>query len=162
MPDVRFYRATKSDAEVLAKDMRAADVREVERTGQTPRQALLTSLKQSDVAFTARFDGHIAFMFGVGPAFPPNTLLGSVDVGWAWLLTGNRCNQSPRSFLRHREWCMRMLLEKYPTILSFVDAEYKGALRLVRRLGFKQGDEVEFQPGYPFVTIHIRRDTWAQ
>lgn len=162
MTDVRFYKASRNDAEVLAKDMRAADIEEVRAAGQTPLQSLLESLESSDMAYTVRFNGHVAFMFGVAPLPKPETALGTAEVGWAWLLTGNQCNHLPKTFLRQRDKCMRLLLDKHPTIVGFVWSEYRGALRMLQRIGFKSGGTVEFQPGNPFVAISIRRDSWVQ
>lgn len=161
MTDVRFFPASREHAEELAPDMREADVREVASCGQTPLQALLDSLEASDIAFTAKFNGRVAFMFGVGPAVRHGTLLGTTDVGWAWLLTGNLVRRYPQAFLRHRHWCLRILLKQYPTLLGFVDGEYRGALWLVKKLGFTVGKETPVS-GRPFVTVSIRRDAWAQ
>jgi hypothetical protein len=141
-PDVTIERACLEDALELADVMREADVAECEAIGGHPLDHLIASLDASAVAYTVRFDGEVAAMYGAGPA--DDTTLCSRGV--AWLLTGRRVAQHPKAFLKLCRPAVAELLGLYPVLENAIDARYAAAVRWAKWLGFVVEPAVKLGP----------------
>lgn len=144
--------ATPADAAELAANMRPQDRAEVEATGQSPVQALITSMNVSAMAWTVRYDGKIMAMWGVVEI----DQLGGKAI--AWLLTSPEVEKHPRAFVRISVEVIAVLRTRYKVLMNFVDARYGMALRWAKRMGF----EIIPQPrhiglrGEPFYLINMK------
>jgi hypothetical protein len=141
------------DAFELAEVMRDADKAECEALGGgTPLDHLLKSLEVSSVAYTLRFNGEVAAMYGAGPL--DDTLLCARGV--AWLLTGRAVARYPKAFWKHSLLGVGQLLSEFATLEQAIDARYEAALRWARRLGFTVGPALPLGPkASPFHHISI-------
>jgi hypothetical protein len=154
-PVVTVVKATRAHALEMAANLREADAAEVLALGAEPAEGLLASVDVSDIALTALFDGEVACMAGVvrGKSFLPD------EVGLAWLLTAKPCAKHPRALVRVTKELMPWLQEESGCVelRNWVDARYTGALRLLERLGFVQGEARAMGPqGLPFILVSRR------
>ena|SRR3990167_8870523 len=143
------------DVFVIARNMRLADILELEACGLTPLRALERSVKASEKAFTVLFDGVAVAMFGVRP-IEDDTVLGRVARGEVWFLTGEGFERRPLSALKLARRVIRQLLERYDVLLNFIDGRYTQALRFAAALGATFHSPVMIG-GQPFVPFTIRR-----
>jgi hypothetical protein len=148
--------ATVSHAHALAATMRADDAAECAAFGLTPLDALLESLRASEVAWTLLLDGEPAAMWGAEPL--RRTLLSEPGAASAWALTGTAVERHRKEFARVSRAGVAALLARYPVLFADVDARYARALRWVRWLGFTVLPAVPFgASGEPFHPIVLER-----
>jgi hypothetical protein len=117
----------------LRNSMRTKDIEEVEKFGFTARRALWRSYKGSVMSRSAIVDGEVAAIWGVG-----GILLG--DVGSPWLLTGAASEKiSPWLFAKIYKNQVMEMLDIFPVLENWVDAEYNEAIKLLKVVGFNVG-----------------------
>lgn len=137
--------------------MRQSDKDEVLASdGWQPAEALWGSLEQSDFAATFMVDGEPLAIFGVVPA--RDDLLGPVERGIVWMLTGEGVERHRILFARVSRVVVADIAAKYGCLLNMVDARYGAALRWAKWVGFTVGDPMPFgRDGRPFCPIELRR-----
>lgn len=127
--------ATEADARELVPLLRAPDRAEVLALGVDPVEGLLTSLRSSQEAYTARAaDGRIICMAGVSPA----TLTGPTGV--PWLLGSDLVPVYRRPFMVETRAMIARWLTIFPVLRNVVDARYEAAVRWLAWLGFAIGE----------------------
>lgn len=160
--DFSFRPVSDKDVWPVAEAMRGDDAQELAASGLSKREGLLQSMALSTFAFTFFLCGEMAGMWGVWPAFPPTTALGTEPVVGVWLLTTTAVDRHPKAFLKASRAVLASLLDKYPALVNVVDARYERAIRWARHLGFEVLQAVPHGPlAMPFHPIRIRRTSWA-
>jgi hypothetical protein len=154
--DVIVSLATSEDAAEVGRRMRQADADEVRASsGEEPGAVAQDSVEASVEAYAVRFDGVLAFVWGVAE------LPGAVDgrrVGVAWLLTTALVEEQPKAFWRYCLETLPPLLERWDVLVNAIDARHVQALRWARRLGFCLGGPAPFgAAGLPFVGFSVTR-----
>lgn len=135
----------------LGNNLRAADRSEIQAAGMTGQRALWRSYRAAYYSATAVVDGEVAAIWGVG-----GSPLGRI--GRPWLLTAPVIERVRLAFIREARVETGKMLAIYPEMRGFVDSRYKGALRLLRTLGFDLSEPVPFGPhAVPFCQYSIRR-----
>lgn len=140
-PDVRFVAARAEHVPAVALAMREQDRLEVlAAEGRAPAEALVSALEASHRAWTVLVDGAPAAMLGVIP-------LGLLAEDFAlWFLTTHVVARYPVTFLRVARRVVRELLMRHPHLFNYVDARYRGAVRLLECLGARIGEPAPFGP----------------
>lgn len=136
--------AAYAEVNRLAHRMRAADVREVEAVGSTPKRALVRGLKGSTLVWTAWLDGRPVAMFGVAPL---NVMTGR---GSIWMLGTDEVPKGARELLRQGPAFLAGMHAEFPRLENAVAADNLAAIRLLRALGFAIEDEIVHIGGVPF------------
>lgn len=119
--------------QMLAKGLRAADVREVwAANGISPKIALTHSFCASpDMRYAAIEDDGQAFcMFGVAP------YLNRPRVGSPWLLATDGITRHRRDLLRYTREIVPKMLKPYDLLVNHVDARHEESIRWLRWAGF--------------------------
>ena len=137
MTDVVFREATEADARYIGANLRAEDRCEVAALGADPEKAVLQSLRDSDMAWTALVNGAPAMMFGVG-----GNLFS--ERGFVWALGTDECTKHPREMLIFGRRKVKEMLNVYPVLENYCDARYDKALRWLKRIGFRVSDPVKW------------------
>ncbi|WP_208539341.1 hypothetical protein [Algihabitans albus] len=129
--EIEIRAARLSDAAELAPRLRPADRREVMAShGHRPLQALIQSLRHSDLAWAGLIDGEVLALWGAGTT----ALLGRQ--GAPWLLAGRGLERHKRSFLRLSRENLARLQARYDYLENWVDARNTRSIRWLRWLGF--------------------------
>lgn len=126
---IEIVPATPAHADAI--DLRDGDRREIEAMGLAPRDGLARSLARSVWADAYIADGEVAALVGV--ALQP--LVGGVAM--AWLLTGRPVDRNAKAFLRLTRTRTRQMLAEHGTLVAFVHADYRQAVRWLGWLGFE-------------------------
>lgn len=151
MTKYRFVPTTDRHMRQLAKTMRDEDVAEV---WAASRQDPLTALRRS-FAFSAEppisvlYKKRVLCIFGVSePSFFSST-------GIPWMLTSKYMTKHVRGLLEHAPRHLARWMDKYVEMGNVVDARNRGAIRLLKWLGFELGEPVAFGPDallfHPFI-----------
>lgn len=140
MVEVVVRPVEPGDIEILAANMRQADIDEVGACGHSPIEALEYSVKASMHCWTATGDGELACMFGVTPI----SMLGGI--GCPWMLGTELITQNAGAFIRHSRSYIQEMLQAYPHLFNFVDARNAKAIRWLKRAGFTLHDPVPHGP----------------
>ena len=137
MIHVEFVEAGYEDARYIGENLRQADAEEVAALGADPRLSVLTSLRDSDLAWTAKINGIPVMMFGAG---------GGVfsEKGFVWALGTDECTKHPREMLVFGREKLREMLNVYPVLENYCDARYKKALRWLEKIGFQVSAPVKW------------------
>lgn len=115
----------------LKKNLRVEDANEIMRFGISIKHALWYSYKQSIVRKTALINGSVAACWGVSGVFMGN-------VGRPWLMTTPEVNKvSALKFARVYQQEVYDMLNLFPKLENYVDAEYSSAIRLLDIVGFE-------------------------
>ncbi len=129
-PEITIVDSTPEHVGALKSNLRAEDANEILRFGVTIQQALWRSYRDSIIRKSIFVDGKIAAMYGCS-----GVLLGNTGV--IWLLTTNEVNKvSPLRFARIYQEQVQKTLKIFPTLFNYVDASYRGAIRLLENTGF--------------------------
>lgn len=148
--ELHFLIARPADVDVLARNLRPEDQREVMAShGATPRQALQDSLEQASWACTVHDHKGPLCMFGV-------TDMGA-DKGCPWLLSTSRLFQEHRArFLRESRHVVERLRRRFSYLENHVMAENTVAVRWLEWLGFS------IHPAVPwgFAGLPFHRFSW--
>lgn len=131
--EVAFRYPTQEDIEFVTKNMRDADIIEVEAQGLTRDRAIPFSCALSDECFTGLTDGVPTMILGY--SLP---LLGNSASIWG--LGTPRCFQVPRQMLTVGREIIRYFLTKAPCLYAYCDARNVKSLCWLRHLGFTIGD----------------------
>lgn len=129
---IEIVKATTEHARVI--ELRESDAREIAALGMTKHEALQMSLDRSLWADAYLVDGEVAALMGV---ILPSLLGGSPAA--AWLMTGTPVDRCRKDFLRLTRARVREMLAQHGTLTCNVHAEYAGAIRWLRWLGFEIG-----------------------
>lgn len=141
--------ATMNHARAI--ELRDGDAREVAALGSTKEEAIARGLSRALWAETYLVDGEVAAIVGV--SF--ETLLGDRTI---WMLTGTPVDRCRKDFLRITRAKVRELLARHRTLTCDVHADYAGAIRWLRWLGFEIGPARPMDPvGASFHAATLRR-----
>lgn len=145
-----------SDIPDIYQDLRELDRLEALRLGVNTLDSLRKAYSHSLYCKTFRIDNEIAAMSGVA-----GNLFG--DIGIPFLLTTNKVYEiSPFTFSRIYIDQVRAMLELYPRLENYVDASYKGAVKLLKIAGFKLEGPLELGPKkHSFYKFSMDRNQWA-
>jgi hypothetical protein len=151
-PVVIIRPAEPHDAVELARRMRREDADEVEATGGfTPLEAILTSMRYSEEAWTATFDGEVAAMYGVARLARRN--------GAAWLLTSDLVERHAKTFWKACCRELPKLFERWDVLANAIDQRHEKAVRWARRLGFFLFPAEPYgAAGLPFHMFTVRKE----
>lgn len=140
MVEMVITPATLADAEELAPVMREADRREVFLySGKGPLEALREGIENSREAFTIRFDGKIAAIFGV-------VELKNAGCASPWMLGSDELKRSPWKWLRVARSVINMWHSRYALLINSVHEDHVESVRMLRWLGFRFGTPAPVPP----------------
>ena len=126
--------AEPQDVDIIARDARAADVRELWLLARaTPAQCLRYGLKHSRSAFTGRINRVPVCMFGA----TPYSEMGGIGVPWMVTSTGLDSLGAQKALLRHSRPGVDELRRQYPVLVNVVHEGNAAAIRWLRWCGFK-------------------------
>lgn len=128
------------DIEILAANMRQADIEELAACGHSPIEALEGSVKLSTHCWTGTADGEIGCIFGLTPI----SLMGGI--GCPWMLGTELVTKNAGAFIKHSRSYIQEMLQAYPHLFNFVDARNAKAIRWLKRSGFTLHDPVPHGP----------------
>jgi hypothetical protein len=129
--NVEIRDSKYSDINQLVTTIRDKDKEEVRKLGSTPRQALLTSYRNSYIRRTGLVDGKVAAMWGV--AGPLTSIVGS-----PYLLTGIEFEKvQPLKIVRLYGAEVRQILQLFPSLEVLVDQSYHESINLMKLVGFR-------------------------
>lgn len=116
----------------IAKDMRAADIREVRASNDCgPEEALRASVQFSTLAWTCFVGGVPSFMWGVARK---GCILS--EVGAPWLLGTNRIYAVNREFLKQSRGYINKMHEQFSRLENYVHVENRLSIRWLTWCGF--------------------------
>lgn len=128
---IKFVKPTLEAIQLIAGDMRAADVAEIWASHRsTPLESLMRGWEMSDFSVIVECDG------------VPCTMLGLVvgclmtGAGTPWLLSSNHALQYKREFLIQSPPVIAQMLEICPRLSNYVHAENRVSIRWLKWLGF--------------------------
>ncbi|QDP62657.1 MAG: putative scaffold protein [Prokaryotic dsDNA virus sp.] len=135
------------DIEIIAADMRPADLAEIEATGTVdPYLALSNAMELSmPSCFTMTADDLPIAMFGISSVelIP--------DFGSIWLLGTEEIERHPTAFLRLCKSVLPRLMTPYDMVFNLMDVRNELHVKFVKWLGFTFIRERPFGPeGMPF------------
>jgi hypothetical protein len=144
--------AVPDDAAMLAPLLRTADRIEVERAAGDVEAALRDGIQRSRLA-AMFFDGD-----------EPLCVMGIVDthflqpgIGSPWLIGTVALSGHKKAFLRETRRWFAEIRKPYSLLFNYVDAEYSGAIRWLRWLGFTVFEPEPFGvQGKPFCRFEMR------
>jgi hypothetical protein len=117
-------------ARELYQTLRKEDTQEAIRSGLEPEKAILYSYRSALYRKTALINGDVAAMWGV--CGTPLSMIGQ-----PYLITGELVHKvSPIKFTRIYTQEVQVMKGLFPSLINYVDAEYTGAVRLLRIAGF--------------------------
>lgn len=139
-------RAAPFHAEMVAKTMRAADVREVYATAMVdPLTACRLSLAATPDAKVVFLGGELAGLFGITP------LSLFIPMGTPWYLGTDVCDRRRKLFLKHSSPIFRREAARFRYLENRVDVRNRASIRWLRWLGFTIHDPEPWGPmGLPF------------
>lgn len=127
----RIRPAVPEDVEILAPNLRKADIREIYAAfGLVPKEALITSLELSTHAWAGEIDGELICLFGVGPT---SMLTGD---GSPWMVGTDKIEKHAILFLRFCKPVVEDMQNTYSVLTNWVDARNKNTIRWLKWLGF--------------------------
>ena len=141
---VEIVEARADHCPMFTRLLRDGDRRECEDAGIPPRKAVWRSYRASMLSWVAFIDGEPAAIFGLGGGCLS-------DVGRPWLLTTATVERHRLAFVRHAKIIVTDMLSIKPVLENHVSANYPGACRLIKALGFTLGEPEPFgRTGAPF------------
>lgn len=143
--NVYTRESTMSDVRELAETMREKDKLEVSRLGLTPYQSLYRSYRYSFLRYTIVVNDKVAAMWGV-----QGTPMGLIGI--PYLLTGTESEKvSVSEFIQIYKNAVEIMRSFFPILENYVDASYKGAIRMLKIAGFEVEDTITpSKDGSPF------------
>lgn len=150
---ITFKPATLEHAHMMAPKMRKADADEVWASCHyLPLDCLIYSVKHSQMAWTAFYDGEVICIFGLRPV----TMLS--DEAYVWMLGTDLIESEAKTFLRESKSWVRFMSGKYSRIFNYVDKRNKTAIRWLKWLGFTfEKDAKPYgKEGLPFYHFEMR------
>lgn len=119
----------------LGNTIRKNDRAEVEACGMSVSKMLWRGFRNSVMCRTALIDGQVAAIWGLCVGLR-NDISPLSDLGSPWLLTAPIVETLPITFAKVAKFEMKKMLALCPKLESYVAADYKQAVRLVRMIGF--------------------------
>lgn len=140
-PEVVIVPTVPEHIRELRETIREADRREIESFGFTCAKGLWRSYKHGLMNRTGLIDGKVGAVWGVG-----GTYMG--EVGQPWLMTSHEVHKiSALRFARIYQIEVRKMLQYFPILMNYVDANYPEAIRLLGIAGFEVGEPEEMGRG---------------
>lgn len=120
----------EGDIETIAAGLRTADRDEIHATlGDTDVQTVLRQgIARSELIWTIEVGGEPAGLFGVAPA--------GFHIGVPWMLGTYALERAPKQLTKLGRAYVRLMLDKYETLLNYVDARNLKSIYWLARLGF--------------------------
>jgi hypothetical protein len=147
---VRSVRA--GDIEAIAANLRAADIEEIHGAlGHRDCLAVMQAGAQaSALLWTIEVGGEPAGLFGVTP---------TPDCGVPWMLGTPALERAPKQLTKLGRAYVRLMSDRYATLLNYVDARSLKSVYWLARLGFTVQKETEPYGvfGLPFHRFGINR-----
>lgn len=123
------------DAEIedvfeLAPNLRPKDKREIWKSHhKTAENALMEGLLNSEICFTMERNEKPIVMFGI---VPQSLLSNSATI---WLLASPEIERIQVAFLKHSRYFIDLMLQHYPYLDNYVDAENKKSIEWLKFCG---------------------------
>lgn len=136
---IQMREAVPEDAVALAGLLRAEDRLEVQRASGDVEDALRDSIQRSRLCVLFLSDGVPLCVMGV-----VEPLFLDPDVGSPWLLGTEPLRHHKKAFLRETRLWMKEIRKPYSLLYNYVDADYAGAIRWLKWLGFTVFDPEPF------------------
>ncbi|MGF6738504.1 hypothetical protein [Paraburkholderia atlantica] len=126
----------EGDVEAIAANLRTADTEEI--YGASGRRDYLAVMRegadQSAMLWTIEVDGAPAGLFGVVP---------TQGVGVPWMLGTPALERAPKQLTKLGRAFVRLMNDKYATLLNYVDARSLKSVYWLERLGFTVQKQTE-------------------
>lgn len=117
--------------EVLQMQLCEADVQELLAvTGETPKDALLTSIEATPEPWVVTLDGRIVAIYGVCPA--PD-----YSFGMPWFLSTGEVSLFSKTFLKGSRKVIQRFHSEYEALSNITDSRHVVAIRWLKWLGFE-------------------------
>lgn len=131
---MRAVRA--GDIEAIAANLRTADIEEIYGTlgHRDCRSVMQAGAQTSALLWTIEVDGEPAGLFGVTPA---------AGCGAPWMLGTPALERAPKQLTKMGRAYVRLMSDKYATLLNYVDARSLKSVYWLARLGFTVQKETE-------------------
>lgn len=128
---VKFIKPTEAAIQLIAADMRDADVAEIWASHRhTPIDALMRGWELSDLSVIVECDGVPCTMLGL---VVDCVLTGS---GTPWLLSSNHALKYKREFLIQSPPVIEQMLDTCPRLSNHVHTKNRVSIRWLKWLGF--------------------------
>jgi len=141
-------RARPDDVAAILPHLRRADIDEIQALNMEPARAVEQSLRTSERAWTAEFDGAVSILGGV------TTVSHLGGVGMPWLVATDAVEANRRTFLEWSQVFVPQVCVGYCVLRNIVDARNTRAVRWLKWAGFKFDEPfrhaVTGVPFYPF------------
>lgn len=135
--EVEILDSVESHCEELIKTLRLDDKLEAIRIGLDPDTAILYSWSRGLYRKTGLINGKVAAMWGV--IGTPMSI-----TGIPYLITGTEVTKiSPICFAKIYTKEVKQMKKLFPILESYVDANYHGAVRLLKITGFTLSKPIE-------------------
>lgn len=131
--------------EYMAKHARAEDVAEIEACGHRVGDALMYGFRKSVHPWTIlRGDRPVAIGGAIqSPLYE--------DCAIIWLVATDEIDRYPVAIYRAIKYLIDKTLERFKCLANYIDARNKGAVEMLRRLGFTIDEPMAHGPmGLPF------------
>jgi hypothetical protein len=151
--EVKFVKPTPELMQVIASDMRQADVDEVWASNQyTPLEALHEGFKRSELSVVVTVNDEPCVMLGL---VVHSALTGS---GIPWLLGTNNALNYKRNFFTQVPDVIDAMLDVCPRLFNYVHVENKVSIRWLKRIGFTFDDPIPYgHSGELFHKFYLER-----
>jgi hypothetical protein len=137
---LEIVNATSEHVRKLSETIREADKKEAERIGLNPKKGLFYAYRQSIFRKTALLDGEPIAMWGIGGSLFASS-------GKPWLITGTGVEKiSPIKFARLYKKQVEDMRAYFDVLTNQVDAEYEGAVRMLKIAGFTLSEPFKVEP----------------
>lgn len=126
----------EGDIEAIAANLRKADIEEIHGTlGHRDCLSVMRAGAQaSALLWTIEVGGEPAGLFGVAPA---------PDCGVPWMLGTPEIERAPKQLTKLGRTYVRLMSDRYATLLNYVDARSLKSVYWLARLGFTVQKETE-------------------
>lgn len=146
---IRLVPARLTHIGPIATRMRQSDVDETAAFGRSPKEALRLGLRASIDAFTVLIDDKPEGMMGLRPG---NVL---DREGAPWMLGTDELYRHPRAWLELMPKVVALWGDSTKQMTNLIAKSNVRAIRLLRRCGFRIGEEVTVIGGVEFVTFSM-------
>ena len=140
MTTIEVELSTAKHVKELIKTLRQRDLEEASALGVDPEKALFYSYRHASYRKTALIDGVVSAMWGV-----QGSLVG--NYGYPYLVTGHLVESIPaRRFINIYLDEVQQMRKIFPYMENYVDANYKGAVKMLKLAGFKLENPQTYGP----------------
>ena len=149
---IRVRQAVIEDATLIGDRLRDADRVEIQRAVGEPYAGLRDAIERSALCGVFLDDNEPLCIMGL---IIPVIL--APDIASPWLIGTKALGRHRKAFMRETRRWVREWRKEYSLMTNFVDAEYTGAIRWLRWLGFDIFEPEPFGPqGAPFCRFEMR------